>query len=303
MINLNLPDFVDGRAIYDHITQLAREHPEAFYEDTTIASIFGCFPGCIWNGGGTNFHHPWMKEDMAALIKWYNDDLQIPLRFTFTNPVLQEKHVYDTYGNLIAELGHNGKNEILTSSRILENYLRKNYPNYKYCSSIVGTDVEPYSTDPRYGLVVMRRRMNNNWDYLDQVPYEDRHRIEFLCNDPCPDDCPRIYSHYRDLGRAQLEFNPDAPNTQCSMKHIRGDFEQLHLRSLETHISREKIEKEYLPRGYNQFKVSGRGNPEVMALNIIRYMVKPDYRDDIFCLLLAPHIRRLDDELLPCRNK
>lgn len=299
MINMNMPDFLDGRLIYGATIDLMRDHPEAFYDDTRIASIFGCFPGCIWNGGSINFYPYWFKREIELLIRWYNEVLNIPLRFTFTNPLVQEKHLNDTYGNLIAELGHNGKNEILTSSRILENYLREKYPNYKYCSSIVGTDTEPYATDPHYGLVVMRRKMNNDWEYLDSVPMEHRHKIEFLCNDPCPDNCTRIYSHYRDLGRAQIEMDPASGKTECSMLEKRGTFQRYNMHSLKAYISRDMILNDYLPKGYNQFKTSGRGNPWRMVHNICEYMVKPEYHEDVIDIILAPHLKRLDDEEMP----
>lgn len=299
MINMNMPDFLDGRLIYGAVYDLRIDYPDIFYQDTHIASIFGCFPGCIWNGGSTNFYPYWFKKDIELLIHWYNDVLEVPIRFTFTNPLIQEKHLNDTYGNLIAELGHNGKNEILTSSRILENYLREKYPNYKYCASIVGTDIEPYSTDPHYGLVVMRRKMNNNWDYLDTIPMEHRHKIEFLCNDPCPDNCPRIYSHYRDLARAQIEMDPTGTRTECSMLEKRGTLQRYNTRQLKSYISREQILNDYLPKGFNQFKVSGRSNPWRIMHNICEYMVKPDYYDDVIDIALQPYIKRISDDILP----
>jgi collagenase-like PrtC family protease len=57
------------------------------------------------------------------------------LRFTFSNSLLEEKHIYDTYCNLIMEEADTGNNEVIVNSPILEQYLRENYPNYKYISS------------------------------------------------------------------------------------------------------------------------------------------------------------------------
>lgn len=295
MIKMNVPDFITGRQIYEIYYKLKADYPEAFFADTEIASVFGCFPGCIWNGGGTDFRKPTSKRIIVNVIRFFNEELNLPLRFTFTNPMLQEKHLTDTYGNLIAELGHNGKNEILTSSALLENYLREKYPNYKYCSSIVGTHTMPYGDLNKYNLVVIRRKMNNNWDFLNEIPLQYRHKIEFLCNDPCPDDCPRIYSHYRDLGRAQLEFNPDADNLKCSMGHIRGQFEALYTKTLKTYISRETILNDYLPKGFNQFKLSGRCSPENITLNMLEYFVQPDYRPDLMRIFIEPYLQDYED--------
>lgn len=281
MIHLNMPDFVLGKSAYAYITELRQAHPEAFYDNVDIASVFGCFYGATWNGGGMLIGTNSSKTEVRDTIEFFNNELHIPLRFTFTNCLLEERDCYDRYCNMIAEVGNNGKNEILTSSPVLEEYLRKTYPNYKFCHSIIATKDHPYDTSGRYDLVVMKRRMNNNWEYLDSVPMQDRGKIEFLCTDPCPDDCPRLYSHYRSFARAQLECDHELPDVTCTMQHIRGAFTDLHTTTLETYISRETIEKEYLPRGYSQFKLSGRSNLGAIIFNIVNYMVKPEYRQDI----------------------
>lgn len=281
MINLNMPDFDAGYPAYCTLNELLHTHPEAFYENTKVAAIFGCFNAAIWNGGGMLISGSAGRDLVRDRVNFYNNVMHVPMRLTFTNPLITEHQCYDTYCNMIAEECHNGLNEILTSSPVLEDYLRKNYPNYKFCRSIIATKDEPYNTDPKYDLVVMRRRMNNNWEYLDTIPMEHRGKIEFLCCDPCPDDCPRIYTHYRDFARAQIDLNPEAPNVTCSMHAIKGDFQAKYTRSLETYISRELIEKEYLPRGFTQFKLSGRTNIGAIIFNIINYYVKPEYREDI----------------------
>lgn len=285
MANFNMPDFDLGFRAYAFIYNCMHDHPEAFYENTNIASIFGCFGGAIWNGGGTLIGGSTNRQYMEDLRHFYNDVAHIPMRLTFTNPLITQNQCYDTYCNVIAEVLHNGKNEILTSSPVLEDYLRKNYPNYKYCRSIIATKDEPYSQDPKYNLVVMKRRMNNNWDYLDTVPMEHRGKIEFLCCDPCPDDCPRIYTHYRDFARAQLTLDTTASECQCSMNHIKGPFQSLYTKHLETYISRDMIDNLYIPKGFNQFKISGRANVSSIIFGIINYLVKPEYHEDILIQL------------------
>lgn len=284
MVYFNLPDFCAGRPTYDYVHYLRQHHSYAFIPNTDIASIFGIFPSSIWNGGGICIGEIANRGYMREIFQYYNDELKLPLRLTFTNPLLEEKHCYDTYSNLICEMGHNGKNQILVNSPILESYLRKSYPNYKYCKSILATSVKPYWEDDRYFLTVMRRRMNNNWEFLDVIPQDQRFKIEFLCNDPCPDDCPRLYSHYRDFGRAQLryEFENDLgeDHCKCSMGAVKGEFQRHYTRSLETYISREMIDRDYAPKGFNQFKLSGRQNPSSIIFNVANYMIKEEYRHD-----------------------
>lgn len=283
----NMPEFLQGVDVYGTVMSLMEEHPEIFYDNTEIVSIFGNFPSAIWNGGGINISTVATKTQIQDIFGYYNEVLNLPLRLTFTNPLVDERHLQDTYCNLIAECGNNGQNEILTSSPILEEYLRKEYPKYKYCASIIGTREVPYKDPEKYDLVVMRRRMNNNWEYLEQIPEQHRTKIEFLCCDPCPDNCPRLYTHYRDFARAQLEFDTENPACECSMTHLKGEFPNHYMTTLETFISREMIDKEYLPRGFNQFKLSGRGSALGPITNIIKYMVKPEYHIDVWQMLLG----------------
>lgn len=283
----NLPDFIAGKAVYTALVDLKQEASDFWRPNTEIACVYGNFPSCIWNGGGLNVSGSWNRRDIMALIEFYNYTLRIPLRFTFTNPLIDERHLHDCYANMIAECGHNGMNEILTSSTILEKYLREKYPNYKYCRSIIGARDQAIDLSDKYYLTVCQRRMNNNWEFLESIPEEQRHKVEFLCTDPCPDNCPRLYTHYRDFARAQIEYLPGTPECACSMNDIKGAFSHKYLHTLQTYISREKIDSEYLPRGFNQFKISGRGSPMGGIMGALNYMVNPEYRDDALSIFVG----------------
>lgn len=286
----NLPEFYMTQSLFSNMKMLKDKHPEIWIPDSEIACIFGNFPSAIWNGGGINHSGTVTREIVQQTFDFYNYELHIPLRLTFTNPLITEEHCYDSYCNMIAECGHNGMNEILTSSPVLENYLRKKYPKYKFCRSIIGAREEPIALDPKYHIEVMRRRMNNNWDFLETIPMTERPKIEFLCTDPCPDNCPRLYTHYRDFARAQLDFSVSNPNCGCSMIEVKGDLTYHYTTGLETYISRDMIDKEYLPRGFNQFKISGRGSVLGPAFGIIYYMIKPEYHQDALAILLGPYL-------------
>lgn len=294
--DLNLPDFCSGLPLYTVLLSLKEKHPEIFYEDVDIAAIFGCFSGSIWNGGSLIIGKNNTGNEIKNLIYFYNYEHGVPLRFTFTNPHITEKECYDTYSNLIAQHGHNGMNEILIVSPVLEEYLRTEYPNYRYCRSIIGTHEQEYFAEAKYHMTVMRRRKNNDWDFLDKIPNVERHKIEFLCNDPCPDDCPRIYSHYRDYGYATLK-QENTERCNCTSNSGKNFFVNHHLRSLETYISRESIVNDYLPRGYKHFKISGRGNPGMMIEFIVEYMIKPEYQADVRVFMINAYTRENGLEL------
>lgn len=286
----NLPEFFLTKNLFLEISELRRQHPEIWIPDSEIACVFGNFPSAIWNGGGVNHGGTVTREVIQDTFNFYNYELNMPLRLTFTNPLITEEHCHDIYCNIIAECGHNGKNEILTSSPVLENYLRNKYPNYKYCRSIIGAREEPIALDPKYHIEVMRRRMNNNWEFLETIPMNLRPKVEFLCTDPCPDNCPRLYTHYRDFARSQLEYSVSNPECACSMTEVKGDLPYNYTTTLETYISREMIDKEYLPRGFNQFKISGRGSVIGSTFGVVYYMIKPEYQQDVLARLFGLYL-------------
>lgn len=287
----NLPEFFMAKNIYFCLMDVSRQYPEVLRPNTEIHAIFGNFPGSIWNGGGLNVAGNVPKEEIEETIHFFNYELGLPLRFTFTNPLIGPRQYYDTYSNIIAEVGNNGKNQILTSNLGLEKYLRDNYPNYKYCRSILAAEDEPYTLSSPWGpyyLSVMRRNMNNNWEYLETIPMEHRTSIEFLCCDPCPDNCPRLYTHYRDFSRAQNQLSLGGEECYCSMSEAKTFFQMHNMETkLKTFISRETIDNNYLPRGFNEFKLSGRSSIRGVVFNILTYLIQPEYVHDMFYELLG----------------
>ena len=287
-----MPDFLAGYDIYKYFYKLTNEYPEILIPNSKIYTIFGIFDNCLWNGGGYFFGNSIRREQAKEIIDFYNYELKIPLTFTFTNPMLKKQHYEDTYSNMIAEVGHNGKNCILVSDLEFEKYLRNTYPNYKYCRSIIATEYEPYALSSKYGpyaISVMQRKKNNDWKYLDTIPITDRQFIEFLCNDTCPDNCPRLYSHYKVLGQEQIEFTEQLDGHSCTMKPpLAQIFPYYYItHNLKTYISRRMIDEEYLPRGFCKFKCSGRGSSLNIIVNILDYLIKDEYRIDVLGLMLS----------------
>ena len=115
------------------IINLMKEYPEKFRDNYEIGSVYGTFPGAIWNGGRAVIGVT-QKSDMEKIISTYNS-FGVPVRFTWTNSLIEEKHLDDTYCNLIMSVADNGKNQVLVNKQILEDYLRKRYPDFKYISS------------------------------------------------------------------------------------------------------------------------------------------------------------------------
>lgn len=289
---MSVPDFYYGFKVYETFFSLKEENPEIFQPNIEIEAIFGCFPNAIWNGGGFSFGPCFTAQQMNRIRAFYNDR-GIPLRLTFTNPALEEHDLYDRYCNVIASIFHNELNEVLVSTDLMLKYIKTNYPKFKIVRSIIGrSEGKPYLISNDYKRSVLSRAENKNWELLDNIPFEDRGKIEILCDEICVPDCPFTYQHYLEHGIDQKFFS--VMSSGC----INPDFvhrknRKFYLKSIQdapNHLDYEDFE-EYMKKGYNHFKLSGRFDILKIAFEIANYFIKPEYRQDFVKLSLSKMIR------------
>jgi hypothetical protein len=113
----HLPGLCNFRVENQILLNLMKDYPSKFKDGYKIGSVYGTFPGAIWNGGRAVFGTAF-KSDIDRIIKIYNSR-GVPARFTWTNSLLEEKHNLDTYCNLIMKLADNGKNQVLVNTPAL----------------------------------------------------------------------------------------------------------------------------------------------------------------------------------------
>jgi hypothetical protein len=176
---------------------LLKGHPEYFREGVTIASCFGEFPTSMWNGGRNSRADQCTGEFINVVIKSLND-WGIPVRFTYTNMLLEEEDLKDPYCNYCLKAAHNGMNGVILVSPLLEEYVRKNYPKMKItsstCKQIKGVEGVNAELQKGYDMVVLDYNMNNHFEELEQI--RDKSRCEILINAACEPNCPRRGAHY-----------------------------------------------------------------------------------------------------------
>lgn len=298
-VRFHLPDFSGNFKLNFMFSELLSHRPDLFREGVEIASFYGVFPPCIWNGGRTQGGMT-DKNFIKNVIKVFNDK-GIPLRYTFTNMMLEKKHLSDDRCNMILNLSNNGLNEAIVASPILEDYLRRNYPKFKLTSSTCKRlDTEEAllaELEKDYHIVVIDYDFNNKFDVLEKLPRKKD--IEFLVNACCEPGCPRRLEHYKSIGQQQIAYcehikkYPNAPfnvekydpqNFRSCPFSQRGIFE---IRDLSTHISPDDIWEKYVPMGFEQFKIEGRtASPLNVLETYMYYMAKPERRDEARFTLL-----------------
>lgn len=197
-IKFHLPDFWSHGPLNLALIDMIKEHPEYFRDGVEVASVYGCFPPAVWNGG-RNINGYADERAITHVLDEFNKR-GIPCRFTFTNPLLTEEHMSDRFCNRLVQLADNGLNEAIVNTQVMEDYLRANYPNYKLtsstCKQIRGLEplIEELKKD--YSLVVLDYNWNNDFEALEKIPEEYREKIEVLV---CPYCFPRLQAQRRPL--------------------------------------------------------------------------------------------------------
>lgn len=285
-INFHIPDLLLHYRLNIVLYDTLQKHPEYFHEGVRIGSVYGAFPGAVWNGGRFTGNFKCDDKIMAQAIKEYNDR-GIPVRYTFTNPLIEEKHLGNPLCNKMLRLANNGMNEVIVNSPILEKYIRENYPKFKItsstCKELKTAEAVNAELEKDYNLVVLDYNWNNNFEFLESIERKDK--CELLINACCIPNCPRRGEHYRTIGAQQIEYaehmhditpykmNTDFPcEYQCQNLYKTIGYK--------THISPDALYNKYVPMGYNQFKIEGRTNPDISVLeNFVYYMIKPEYQN------------------------
>lgn len=275
----HLPGLCNFRLINQILLNLMKDYPSRFREGYKIGSVYGTFPGAIWNGGRAVFGTAF-KTDIDKTIKLYNSR-GIPVRFTWTNSLLEEKHNYDTYCNLIMKLADNGKNQVLVNRPSLEEYIRREYPGYQVISSttkrIVTVEEVKAELAKDYHLVVLDYDLNHDEAVLAEL-VQVADRIEILVNEICTPGCPKRAEHYKAESLSQLEFDKDT-YFQCPHQNAKRGFAECKKRP--AFISNEEIGS-YIERGYVNFKIAGRGlSPEFLMDSYAYFLAKEEHADFI----------------------
>lgn len=282
----HLPGLFEFYELYKEFLPLYRKHREYFYDWCDIGSIYGAPADCIWGGGRVGFgeHDP---KEVLKLMQEYG----ISARLTFSNSLLTKEHLSDKKCNELCRIFDIGRdnersrgfgNGIIIYSDILLDYIKENYPDFYFISSTtkVLTDFcefekELNRKDFRY--VVPDFRLNKSFDKLKALSQHQKEKVEFLCNECCWFGCTDRKECYETVSRKNL--GEDCPEHYC----VAPDSGQGYLfsKAMENpgFIGVDDIKNIYLPMGFSNFKIEGRGLGSAMILEfLLYYMTKPQYQ-------------------------
>ncbi len=279
-----------------------KKFPYRFMDNIKLPAFYGSFNNMIWNGGRVRLGKMLSREEMQKTIKDLND-AGVAVRYTYTNSAIQEKHLYDTYCNATMELANNGMNEVLVNSPVLEKYLRKNYPNFKYILSTTSCErnVDKINeATEKYDLVVIDYRDNRNQEFLEKIKHKEK--IEILIDEKCPSGCKNRKRDY-ELGSMKNCFMdvPEERDFVCLRSNLREKVTEFYKGlqfNRDTNLTFNDIYGKYYEMGFRNFKLLGRNEQDLLSTfeSCIYYMTAPDCRDIARYDLLNFYIDYLIDE-------
>ncbi|MCR5147643.1 MAG: hypothetical protein K6C35_01620 [Eubacterium sp.] len=280
MIYYHLPGLFEFYNLYEVFLPLFRGHRGYFYEWCDIGSVYGAPGDSLWGGGRVGFGDA-QPEEVAELLREYN----ISARLTFSNSLLEEKHLSDKKCNALCGLFEkNGQmqNGVIVHSDLLLDYIKKTYPGFYFVSSTtkVLTDFKDFEAELRredFKYVVPDFRLNKRFDELNSLSEGQKLKTEFLCNECCWFDCYDRKECYENVSRKSL--GEDCKDHICVSPDAGKGYRFSLAMQNPGFIGVQDILNIYEPAGFRHFKIEGRSLGSAVILEfLLYYMVKPEYQ-------------------------
>ena len=280
-IQYSLPGLWERWPLVLSILIAYNQHPEFFYSNIRIANVYGNFYPCIWDGGRPEKNDQLITyasyEDINIISYIYNNIFNIPMKFIFTNSILENRHLKDEFCNYILKQCANNFNIITINSKLLENYILENYQNqYHFISSITKVlNKEEFLKElenPLYIEVCLPLAYNKDINFLKTIPLELQKKIEILVNSNCYMNCPVQKKHYQWESLANLNYDISMPFTLCPIN------KKNYLQDKNPTLSLDDISLYHQNYNINFFKINGRLICSVYDYfnSVLKYLIKQE---------------------------
>lgn len=279
----HLPGLFEFYELYRLFLPLYRSHREWFYDWCEIGSIYGAPADCLWGGGRVGFGEADSK-DVLELMREFG----ISARLTFSNSLLVQNHLEDKKCNSLCRLfseevkGNKVRNGVIVHSDLLLNYLQKNFPNLYLVSSTtkVITDFEKFKAElnrEEFSYVVPDFRLNKAYEQLAELNLQQKNKVEFLINECCWPECSHRKICYENVSRKNL--GEKVPDHICKAPEGNKGYQFSRAMENPLFISVNNIKEKYLPMGFSNFKIEGRGLGSAIVLEfLLYYLTKPEFQ-------------------------
>ena len=275
----HLPGLFEFYELYSRFLPLFRAHREYFYDWCDIGSLYGAPADCLWDGGRNGYGDADPRE-VLSLLREYG----ISARLTFSNSLLREEHLSDNKCTGLCALFNESetpRNGVIVHSELLLDYLRRRYPKLYFVSSTtkVLTDFRDFRKElerEEFSYVVPDFRLNRRFDRLGTLPQAEKDKVEFLCNECCSFGCRERRACYEAVRRINLG---EPAEHICTAPGASAGYRFSSAMENPGFLSVGAIRNVYLPMGFSNFKLEGRGLGSAMLREfLLYYLTKPAYR-------------------------
>ena len=278
----HLPGLFEFYELYSLFLPLFRTHKEYFYDWCDIASVYGAPADCLWGGGRAGFGDA-KSCDVLSLLS----DFGISARLTFSNSLLTAEHLSDKKCNALCCEFAKAKTPsgAIVHSDLLADYLKREYPELYLVSSTtkVLTDFADFQSELEradFKYVVPDFRLNKSFEKLKTLSDEQKDKVEFLCNECCNFACKDRKACYENVSRKNL--GEEVAEHKCTSPAAFGGYRFSLAKKNRGFISVQDIQNTYLPLGFSNFKIEGRGLGSAIVLEfLLYYLVKPDFQLEV----------------------
>lgn len=238
--------------------------------------LYDSYPGIVWNGGRQTSQSPQHSLDGFVHEVELLNQSDIGFNFTFSNLLLEEKHLDDPLGNHLLERFHNGQNGAIVGSEVLARYIRETFPRYRLINTLTHyhRDLDDYRQALElYDVLVLPPSLNDRLDWIEELGPE---RVEILVNETCHRNCPFSREHYRKISEYNLSLGKDlslgSELEQYCPRHHSARLQALPAAQLAqslvgTRISPGEVDR-FTELGVRRFKLSARNRIGEMHVDI-----------------------------------
>lgn len=289
MINYSLAGYYSHYGSNIALLTIYRTHPEWFYDNIKITSVYGCLPAMPWSGCRIIPPKAWcnpVTSDIYNLRDSYYD-MGVNLRHTYTNSQLTENIFHDYRSLQWTEACHKKGNSIILVDKNLKEFLHGKFPDYNFVwsTSLCCKNVDLINQYSKEDMVVLDYSLNYS-DIFNKLKHPEN--IEIMLSEACPDNCPYRYAHYQTESKFILNEEKDRNLIlECEHPKFRHATFYDYLNKNKATLTIEEINK--LHDNYNiiNFKIAGRDYDEVTYIeSLMYYLIKPEFKDYVRQLML-----------------
>ena len=276
----HLPGLFEFYDLYSVFLPLFREHGEYFFDWCDIGSIYGAPADCLWGGGRVGFGDA-DPEKVYDLMNEYG----ISARLTFSNSLLEEKHLSDRKCNMLCSLfekGSSRRNGVIICSDLLMSYIGNNYPELYFVSSTtkVLREFNQFKDElnrEEFEYVVPDFRLNREFNKLNRLSAVQKDKVEFLCNECCDFNCHDRKNCYENVSRKAL--GEECEDHRCVSPNASRGYRFSDAMENPGYIGPSEIRNVYMPMGFSNFKIEGRSLGSAVVFEfLLYYMTRPEHR-------------------------